>query len=250
MPQFETESIVLKSFNLAEADRIVVFLTEDHGVVRAVAKGAKRMLSRFGSTLEPFSTVQLSYFQKEDRELVSIQSVELVSSCFEQASEPAFLQTFSYIAELLIAFAPPHDPNPTLYRMVRACIEAGGDDESEFAAIRLYFELWMLRLGGFLPDWNVCRECGRTLRPDEPASLQSTFALFCSGCQKSSGRVQVLPRHRELYSGVQKLSPAGFTAFAAAHAVAVGEISAVMKRIAAHIMGRESVGEKSLAVKL
>ncbi len=39
MPLVETEGLVIKSYNLAEADRIVVLLTHDHGVVRGVAKG-------------------------------------------------------------------------------------------------------------------------------------------------------------------------------------------------------------------
>ena len=60
----ESEALVIKSYNLSEADRIVVFFTRQHGIVRGVAKGAKRLHSRFGSTLEPFSTVNLTYFQK------------------------------------------------------------------------------------------------------------------------------------------------------------------------------------------
>ena len=59
MPLIETESIILKTYNLAEADKIVLFLTRDHGVLRGVAKGAKRLKSRFGSGLEPFSIVML-----------------------------------------------------------------------------------------------------------------------------------------------------------------------------------------------
>src|SRR3954453_9040188 len=103
MPLIETESIVLKSYNLAEADRIVVLLTHDHGVVRGVAKGAKRLKSRFGSGLEPFSEVRATYFQKENIELVSLQSSELIRSNFEMASEPDFLQKFSYLSDLLIS---------------------------------------------------------------------------------------------------------------------------------------------------
>ena len=122
MPRYESESLVLKSYNLAEADRIVVFFTREHGIVRGVAKGAKRLMSKFGSTLELFSTVHLTYFQKDDRELVSIQEVELVRSCFAEASDPDCLKTFSYIADLLMAFAPPHDPDETLYRMTQACL--------------------------------------------------------------------------------------------------------------------------------
>lgn len=249
MPQYESESLVLKSFNLSEADRIVVFLTREHGIVRGVAKGAKRLKSRFGSTLEPFSTVQLSYFQKDDRELVSIQNVELVTSCFDQASEPAFLQTFSYIAELLITFTPPHDPNETLYRMVKACLGASGRGEQELAAISLYFEIWLMRLGGVLPDWARCRECGRQFASDEQAGLQTSFALFCGACQKARGVPQVSETERSLFAGVQKLSPVDFIEYARESHESVQLVSGVMKRLAAHVAGRDSVGERSLAVK-
>src|SRR5215211_5429436 len=101
MPLVESESLVLKSYSLAEADRIVVFFTRDHGIVRGVAKGAKRLKSRYGSSLEPFSTVNLTYFQKEDRELVSIQQVELLRSFFAHASDPESLSTFAYFADML-----------------------------------------------------------------------------------------------------------------------------------------------------
>src|SRR5947209_20590950 len=111
MPLIETESLVLKSYNLAEADRIVVLLTRDHGVVRAVAKGAKRLKSRFGSGLEPFSEVRIEYFHKDNQELVSLQRADLVRSNFEVASSPEFLQKFSYLSDLVVSLMPPQDPN-------------------------------------------------------------------------------------------------------------------------------------------
>ena len=119
----ETEGIILKSYSLAEADKIVVLLTQNEGLVRGVAKGAKRLKSRFGGGLEPFSIVNLTYFQKEERELVSISQIELIQSYFESASDPLFLQKFSYLVDLLTEFAPPHDPNETLYRMAKVCLE-------------------------------------------------------------------------------------------------------------------------------
>src|SRR5687768_8102328 len=122
MALIETEGLVLKSYSLAEADKIVVFLTEHQGLVRGVAKGAKRLKSRFGGGLEPFSIVDLTYFQKEERELVSIRQIELKKSFFESASNPLFLQKFAYLGDILAEFAPPHEPNERLYRMARICL--------------------------------------------------------------------------------------------------------------------------------
>ena len=154
MSLFESESLIIKSYNLAEADRIVVFLTRDHGMIRGVAKGVKRLKSRFGSSLEPYSIVNLEYFQKDAVELVSIQKADLIQSNFEAASNPDFLQKFSYLGDLLITFSPPHDPNETLYRMVKACIETSADDPNSLLSIGVYFELWLLRLAGYMPDWS------------------------------------------------------------------------------------------------
>lgn len=249
MPLIETESLVLKSYNLAEADRIVVFFTREHGIVRGVAKGAKRLKSRFGSTLEPFSMVTLTYFQKEDRELVSIQNVEMVRSCFEAASEPAFLQTFSYIADLLTAFVPPHDPNEKLYRMVKACLETPLKSEKSLAAIRLYFELWLLRLSGYLPDWSKCRGCRRELNDADSADLQADFHLLCAGCRKSQSRRVIRDEHREVFHIVQKLSPADFVKYAESRTAAIADVSGVLKEVISHVIGREVAGEKSFAVK-
>src|SRR5258708_24704576 len=122
MPLIETESLVLKTYNLAEADRIVLFLTHEHGLVRGVAKGAKRLKSKFGSGLEPYSVVKLTYFQKDTVELVSIQNTELLRSHFGLVTEPRFLQKFAYLGDILVAITPPHDPNEDLYRMVKACL--------------------------------------------------------------------------------------------------------------------------------
>ena len=82
-----TDAIVLRSYNLAEADRIVVCLTKSAGLVRAVAKGARRMKSRFGAALEPFTLIRLSFYEKENRDLVTISGAEIVKSNFDLASQ-------------------------------------------------------------------------------------------------------------------------------------------------------------------
>lgn len=239
MPQYETESLVLKSYNLAEADRIVVFFTREQGMVRGVAKGAKRLKSRFGSTLELFSTVNLSYFQKEERELVSIQTVELTKSCFAEASSPEFLNTFSYIADLLMSFVPPHDPHETLYRMTKACLAAASENPEHLDSIRLYFELWLLRLGGYLPDWSTCDICKRHLTAQESTRLQSSFHLRCGSCGKTNSGDLIMPTHREVFQNVQKLSPAEFIEYGHNKPLYVSVVSNALKLIISQVIGRE-----------
>ncbi len=246
MGLIETEGMVLKSYGLSEADKIVVLLTQHQGLVRGVAKGAKRPKSKFGGALEPFSIVQVEYFQKEQNELVSIRQIELLKSYFENASEPQFLQKFAYLAELLSEFAPPHDPNERLYRMAKVCLETATEFPENLENIALYFELWILRLGGYLPNWNRCDECRRELNTNEDTSLQINFHLLCKNCQRSRNYWLITPTHRQIFMSAQKLSPAKFIEFARQKTESVKEVSGALKKIISQILGKEINSERFL----
>ena len=238
MPLIETESLVLKSYNLAEADRIVVLLTHDHGIVRAVAKGAKRLKSRFGSGLEPFTEIRASYFQKDNVELVSLQGAELVRSNFVFASDPDFLESFAFLSDLLISLTPPHDPNRDLFRMVRACLGAVAERAEALPAVAVYFELWLLKLAGYLPDWSRCDVCGRILDVSEEANVQANFHLLCSNCRRSASNRVLDGPSRELVGRALKVSPADFSSVVA-DPERLRSISSILRDIIAAAVGHE-----------
>jgi recombination protein O len=80
LPLFTADALILRTYKLGEADRIVVFLTRDRGKKRGVAKGARRPRSKFVGALEPLSEVRVAYFEKEQRELVGLNYAETVRS--------------------------------------------------------------------------------------------------------------------------------------------------------------------------
>jgi len=245
----ETEGLILKSYSLAEADKIVILLTKSEGLVRGVAKGAKRLKSRFGGSLEPFSIVHITYYQKEERELVSITGIELIKSFFGVASNPYFLQHFAYLTELIINFAPPHDPNEKLYRMAKICLETAVYNSKRLEVIALYFELWILKLGGFLPNWNWCENCRASPKTGEITNLLVNFQLICSKCQKSNSKRQISEGQRNIFNIAQRLNPADFILFAANQNEDVKIVSLILKRIITNILGKEMPGEKFLLAK-
>jgi len=249
MGLIETEGLVLKSYSLAEADKIVVLLTQNEGLIRGVAKGAKRLKSRFGGGLEPFSVVQISYFQKEERELVSISHIELIKSYFEKASDPEFFEKFAYLVELLVEFSPPHDPNEKLYRMAKVCLETASENPQNLDSTVVYFELWILRLGGYLPDWIRCDNCKREFDSEEKSSLQINFHLECQNCQKGRNDWRISAEERQIFKNAQKLSPRKFVEFTANKDKSVKEVSIILRRIISNILGRDINAEKkSVAV--
>jgi DNA repair protein RecO (recombination protein O) len=238
----ETEALVLKSYALAEADKIVVYLTRGQGLVRAVAKGAKRLTSRFGGSLEPFSRVRIEYYQKGDAELVTLRRSEIIDSRFARASDPEFLAGLSYFPELLTEFALPADPDERIYRMTRACLEALDPETRPIAAVTAYFEYWLLRLGGFLPSWDACSHCGRTLSDDEPAAIRADYRLSCGSCERLRDRSTAAADVRRLFSSAGKLPPGAFAEKGAEAGEALDALSAVLRKMIATVLDREGRG--------
>ena len=75
-----TKAIVLKSMRWGEADRILTFYSLQLGKVRGIARGARRMKSRFGGMLEPFSSINLTFFNKRNDSLGSISHIDSLES--------------------------------------------------------------------------------------------------------------------------------------------------------------------------
>src|SRR2546422_11543748 len=116
MPLYTTDALILRTYKLGESDRIVVFLTRDRGKKRGVAKHARRSRRRFGGALEPLTYGRVGYFEKERRDLVSLNFVEPSRSPLAAMHGEA-LGYVGYFAELIDEWAPEADPNETVYRL-------------------------------------------------------------------------------------------------------------------------------------
>ena len=151
MPARVSETFILRTYPFQEADLIVSFFTRDQGKMRGVAKRARRPRNNFGSGLERLSLVRLSYFQKENRELVSLDSCELVQSQFGLISDYAVAVGLDYMAETSDHLLPPAEQNERFFRLLAAVLDYLRDGGNLWAAVA-YFSLWAVRLSGFLPQ--------------------------------------------------------------------------------------------------
>ena len=150
MPLYTADALILRTYKLGEADRIVVFLTRDRGKKRGVAKGARRPRSKFGAALEPMTEVKVAYFEKESRELVGLNYAEAVRSPLSLATEGP-LEYVGYFAELLDEWAQDADADDRLYRLGSSMLDALSAG-APVEPLARYFEYWLLRLQGVYPE--------------------------------------------------------------------------------------------------
>jgi DNA repair protein RecO (recombination protein O) len=152
-----SESFILQTYPFREADLVVSFFTRDQGKLRGVARRARRPKSSFGSGLERLSHATVSYYQKENRELVSLNSCDLMQSQFALASNYEASVALDYLAEVTEQLLPPNETNERHFRLLIAVLESLRSGGSVWAAVT-YFPLWAVRLAGLLPELRVSAE--------------------------------------------------------------------------------------------
>ena len=186
MPACVSEALVLRTYPLKEADLVVSFLTRDQGKLRGVAKRARRMKSAFGSGLERLSHVRMAYFQRENRELVNLDSCELIRSQFGLVSDYSASVALDYLAEVSEQLLPSAEPSEKFFRLLVAVLDSLPAPGGVWRGVT-YFSLWAVRLSGWLPELNVCLSCGSVL--DDPESPERAYfsrghaGLICNHCR-------------------------------------------------------------------
>jgi DNA repair protein RecO (recombination protein O) len=165
MPARVSETYVLRTYPFRESDLIVSFFTRDQGKLRGVAHRARRPKNSFGSGLERLSLVNLSYSQKETRELVNLNSCDLLQSQFGLLNSFDASLTLDYVAEVCEHLLPPNEPNERFFRLMATILDHmhSGVPGAIWSALT-YFSLWATRLSGFLPDLATYPD--RVLAPD------------------------------------------------------------------------------------
>ena len=154
MPARVSESLVIRSFPFGEADLIVSYLTRDQGKLRGVAKRARRPKSNYGAGLERLSHVRMGYYQKESRELTTLDSCELIRSPFSLLANYETGIALDYLAELTEELLPQGEVSEKHFRLLLSVLDNLYAAKGDAAAVwpsTLYFGLWAVRLAGFLP---------------------------------------------------------------------------------------------------
>lgn len=195
MQLLHAPAILLDVVDLHEKDRIVTFLTAEHGKKRGVAKSSRTKFSRFAGQLQPLCTAQVSWSQKEGRDLVRLSEVQLVRPVDGLQKDLEGILICAYLAEHMTEFALEDDPSGPLYRLLDTTLEAllAGIDRT--LATR-YYEIWVLRLAGVLPVPRECPLCGELLGGPSAdgvgaALVESEAAIVCRSCAEGHGATEV-----------------------------------------------------------
>ena len=157
MTLYRDRGVVLRTYKLGEADRIVVLLTESHGKVRAVAKGVRKTKSRFGSRLEPHSHVSLLMYEGRG-ELDVVNQAEYIEHHPRVREDLSRLAKATALLEAVDQVAQEREPSSQLYRMLAGALRSLEAVDSPLLVAGFYLKL--LAAEGVAPVVDACARCG------------------------------------------------------------------------------------------
>lgn len=247
MPARESEALVLRTYPYREADLIVAFLSRERGKLRGIARGVRRPKSRFGASVERLSHSRISFFQKDNLELVRIDRGELLSPALTMRADYPTSLALDAVAEIADEMLPDHEPHDAFFRLLTHVLDAmavapaAASAPGPSPAVQLaltYFQLWALRLGGLLPPLDVCLETGEALGPEETAWFErSSSGLFTEQLKTPNSWALSAASRRAaqqmLRSKLSDVSSAGWTA-----ATAQDLRRFLLQRLEAHVEKR------------
>jgi DNA repair protein RecO (recombination protein O) len=177
MPLKESEAIVLRTYPMREADLLVTLFTRQEGKIRGVARSAKKSKRRFGGALEPLTYVRTFYEDRERQELTRLDSCEIIESPL--ASEVGYPRAVAlgHIAELLDELLPERESNDAVFRLTLSVLNSLRGSDVWMSVT--YFDLWLTRLMGFLPELTECIVCGRLLNGSRAYFHALADGLMC-----------------------------------------------------------------------
>jgi DNA repair protein RecO (recombination protein O) len=178
MPLKQSEAIVLRSYPMREADLLVTLFTRSDGKVRGVARSAMKSKKRFGGALEPLTLVRVYWDERERHELTRIDSCEVLHSPLTDTVDYPRAIALSYVAEAIDQLLPDREVNDAIFRLAAAVLLNLRVDNIWLPLT--YFDLWMVRLTGLLPEMHACTECGEVLNGSRAFYHPLADGLMCA----------------------------------------------------------------------
>jgi DNA repair protein RecO (recombination protein O) len=183
-----TESIIIGSMNLGEADKLVTFFSLDRGRMRGVAKNARKSFRRFGAALEPFTQCRLHIYEREHQELPRIDSAEIITQHFTIACDLDRMAAGSTMLELVRELAPDGERNPKVFLLLAHLLNLLDAGAEPLFLLRV-FEIRLFSLFGYQPRLDRCCSCG--CAADRPMIFSGPKGgVLCPDCLVSSGEPQ------------------------------------------------------------
>jgi DNA repair protein RecO (recombination protein O) len=236
-PPVKTDAIVIRSRAYGEADKIVTFLTREHGKLAGIAKGAAKSRRRFVGSLEPATEIRLAFRSRAQSDLCFVEAAEIVRSRRRLTRDLDRYAYTTYVLEVLDCMVEGKEAEPAVYELARKLLTEIDEREGAppGAEVLRYFEIQLLTLCGLEPRLAVCRRCGRPAAELATARFDPlSGGLACERCETGGG----IPLSRESLAALRDLRAAPIEGVLPLAGTVAGEVRVLLQTFLQHHVRR------------
>lgn len=238
MSLYRSDAFVLRTYNLGEADQIIVFLTEDYGKVRAVARRSRSAKRQTASYYQPMTLLHAIFFGRPSQPLHRINSVDMIQPFRALREDFTLMRCGLYMTELLDAATRDREPVSDLFALLRQGLAQLTETSTPDTLLRL-FELQLLMLIGYTPQLFACVRCAKDLAAYETAFSPAIGGLVCRACMTDRQQTVILSAETLAYLRQGVMSDAEFAPLLPDDAEVCQEIETVLHQHLIARLGRE-----------
>ena len=185
MALYKTRAFVIKSMNLSESDRLVTFMTENHGKVKCVARGARKAKNQFWGTLEPMTLIHLIYFGREHQSLFRLNHSDTIESFHTIRDDFNKLYTGVYFLDLIDTMVLEGHSEPKIFTFLYQGL-AALNQQKDLEPLRRLFEIRLLSLSGYKPELEYCVICHKIPKNGMIPFSYNHNGVLCNSCSNKT----------------------------------------------------------------
>ena len=187
-------ALVLRTTDWSETSRIATLWTREHGKVRALAKGGRRLKSSFENALDLLTVCSIVFLRKSSGSLDLLTEAQVVQRFGRLRTDLAALHAAYYVAELLADWTEDYDPHPALFDEALDTLRAVGlpGDGDEVGPRVMRFEMALLRELGYSPTLDACASCGAAAGGGRVSFSAAAGGVLCPGCARGQREKRTL----------------------------------------------------------
>lgn len=198
--QVRHSGLIIRETDVGESDRIVTILTADNGLIRAFARGSKKIKSKLFSSTRIFTYGDFMLQKGKDKYIVT--DAVRKSGFFSRIDDIKKLALAQYVCEFCSLSVPQEEPDGRgeILRLALNTLYAIEKTDKPLYIIKPAFELRMLSLLGYCPDVSGCGDCGSdegelTFYFEEGVFLCDECKIYSPACVKIDGTTLAAMRY-------------------------------------------------------
>ncbi len=191
MAILKTQAVVLKGWKLGETSKILALFTQDHGIIKVVAKGARDKNSKFKGCTEPLSFINIVYYDKRTRDLQLLSHADLVNPHYHIIGDIERTTLGLSAAELVFRASIGEETAPRIFQLLTEVLQALEKGDAFLEGYFWFFQNHFIDHLGFHPTWEQCFSCGKSLGQSGGRFYPQKGGLLCPHCGGEHGGFHV-----------------------------------------------------------